>query len=177
MEEAPLGSFVIVRVIALSPIPVKQSCFLVLSCGGQAFTTAACDISGAFCEQFVFADVRSVITVELLLRRPWPFFDKKMGRGSMDTSRCEAETVCCEAVTVGAWSLQVLLLRTTRREEEVCATEEIVDEEGCFAVPVVFPFNSFSKTTLLFFLPLCCKSHVCRNSNSNNWPQLLSLCP
>ncbi len=134
-----VGSFLIVRVIAVSPVPSRgQNWFIVLRVGGQIFTSQTCDENGCFCEQFVFDNVLSNICVDLILKRPWPFFDKKLGTGVFDPKLLQPETVSCQAISVGAASLQVLLLKTTRRlEEEDGQHEEVVDEDDFVVLPTL----------------------------------------
>ncbi len=63
------------------------------------------------------------------------FFDRRVATAVVQHERMEAEKVCAEAVSLsGDRVLQLLLLKTTRRADELVTQEHQVDEEDDFVL-------------------------------------------
>jgi hypothetical protein len=181
-----VGSFLICRVVLLSPAPRQTPVFLVLRSGGQVFASLPCDDHGTFCEQFVFEGAVEDVSVELVLRRRWPFPDKRLEKGTFGVRALEPEVVCPLAVALGSMSLQMLLLRTTRRIEDVCKESDAVVEEDDFVVlpslllqepkadvVAVVPEDPTIKSMSSFLGDLDLKCFVCKEECSKLWRKFL----
>lgn len=85
-----VGSFLVVRIVSIARTgPPRHPVFLVLRAGAQTWTSLPCDEEGQFCQQCVFQDVQDKVHVDVLIKRPFPFFDKRVGSGVLAVAPIE----------------------------------------------------------------------------------------